>query len=105
SPPETPVHRNFNEKVPVHRVIGPASYAIDGKDDTAWSSDLGPGRHNAESTLVFALDNPMAGDGETNVELHLKQNHGGWISDDLQGNNLGRFRLSYTTTPDPVADP
>jgi mono/diheme cytochrome c family protein len=105
SPPETMVQPNFNEKIPVHRVIGPASYAIDGKDDTAWSSDLGPGRHNAASTLVVALDKPLTAEGDLDIELHLKQNHGGWNSDDLQGNNLGRFRLSYTTSPDPVADP
>uniref|UniRef100_UPI0035267E2E hypothetical protein n=1 Tax=Salmonella enterica TaxID=28901 RepID=UPI0035267E2E len=36
-PPETPVIPAFNEKKPVHRVLGPAEYAIDGKDDTAWS--------------------------------------------------------------------
>ena len=35
----------------------------------------------------------------------LKQNHGGWNSDDLMTNNLGRFRLSYTAAADPVADP
>jgi mono/diheme cytochrome c family protein len=102
SPPETPVHPNFNEKTPVHRVQGPASYAIDGKEDTAWSSELGPGRRNFESIAVFALEKPTE-DG--NLLIHLKQNHGGWNSDDLQGNNLGRFRLSYTTSPDPEADP
>jgi mono/diheme cytochrome c family protein len=102
SPPETPVHPNFNEKTPVHRVQGPASYAIDGKDDTAWSSELGPGRRNFESTAVFALEKPTeAGD----FMIRLKQNHGGWNSDDLQGNNLGRFRLSYTTSPNPEVDP
>lgn len=105
TPLETAVHLNFNEKTPVHKVIGPASYAIDGKNDTAWSSDLGPGRHNLESTLVVALDKPVTGNGELGFELHLKQDHGGWNSDDLQGNNLGRFRLSYTTSPNPVADP
>ena len=105
SPPETAVHPNFNDKTPVHRVLGPAAYAIDGKNDTAWSSDLGPGRHNGESMLVVALDKPAGGKQETEFELHLKQGHGGWNPDDLQGNNLGRFRLSYTTSPRPAADP
>ena len=31
--------------------------------------------------------------------------HGGWNSDDLQTMNLGRFRLSYTTAKNAVADP
>jgi hypothetical protein len=97
--PETTVHPNFNEKQPVRRVIGPATYALDGKDDTAWASDLGPGRHNFESTIVFALEKPTSGEGETRYAFRLKQNHGGWNSDDLQGNNLGRFRLSYTMSP------
>lgn len=101
SPPDTPVHSNFNERTPVKRVQGPASYAIDGKEDTAWSSELGPGRRNLESTAVFALEKPAEG---TDFMIHLKQNHGGWNSDDLQGNNLGRFRLSYTTTPNPEVD-
>jgi hypothetical protein len=103
--PETTVHPNFNEKQPVRRVIGPVSYAIDGKDDTAWSSDLGPGRHNAESEAVFTPEKPVEGEGATEYVLKLKQNHGGWNSDDLQGNNLGRFRFSYTTTPDAAVDP
>jgi hypothetical protein len=101
SPPETPVHSNFNEKTPVRRVQGPASYAIDGKDDTAWSSELGPGRRNFESAAVFALEKP-ADAGE--FFIRLKQNHGGWNSDDLQGNNLGRFKLSYTTAANPEVD-
>jgi hypothetical protein len=103
--PETAVHPNFNEKQPIRRVLGPAAYAIDGKDDTAWASDLGPGRHNFESTIVFALEKPVTNEGETQYAIRLKQNHGGWNSDDLQGNNLGKFRLSYTTSPDPEADP
>ena len=38
-------------------------------------------------------------------DFYLKQNHGGWNSDDNQNNNLGRMRLSITTAPDAVADP
>lgn len=101
SPPETPVHPNFNEKTPVRRVQGPVSYAIDGKEDTAWSSELSPGRRNLESAAVFTLEKPTeSGD----IMIRLKQNHGGWNSDDLQGNNLGRFRLSYTMSPNPEVD-
>ena len=36
------------------------------------------------------------------LTFYLKQNHGGWNSDDNQNNNLGRFRLSVTTAPDAV---
>ena len=41
----------------------------------------------------------------TQLIFLLKQNHGGWNSDDLMNNNLGRFRLSYTAAANPVADP
>lgn len=101
-PAETPVHRNFNEKTPKRRVIGPASYAIDGNDDTGWSSDLGPGRRNEESTIVFAAEKPMVKD--QSVTFVLGQKIGGWNADDLHANALGRFRLSYTTSPAPEAD-
>ena len=96
--PETPVIAAFQEKTPVHRVLGPASYAHDGKDDTAWSNDIGPGLRNRECEIVFFTDKPVT--GVTALTLRLKMNHGGYNSDDLMGNNLGRFRISIA----PVAD-
>ena len=96
--PETPVPRNFNEKTPVHRVIGPAAYAIDGKDDTAWSNDLGPGRRNTPCAAVFILEKPLTHDGVNQLVIRLAQKHGGWNADDLHGNNLGRFRISIAAT-------
>ena len=48
---------------------------------------------------------PIANPGGTILTFYLKQNHGGWNSDDNQNHNLGRFRLSITTAPDAVADP
>src|SRR5205085_10608702 len=39
------------------------------------------------------------------ITVTLKQNHGGWNSDDHQNNLLGRFRLAVTTAQSPVADP
>jgi hypothetical protein len=93
---DTPVHPNFNEKTPVHRVIGPASYAIDGKDDTAWSNDIGPGRRNRECAAVFVLEKPLVREGGGELVIRLSQKHGGWNADDLHGNNLGRFRISIS---------
>jgi hypothetical protein len=94
---ETPVHLNFNEKTPVRRVIGPASYAIDGKDDTAWSNDLGPGRRNTACAAVFVLEKPLVRENGNELVIRLAQKHGGWNADDLHGNNLGRFRISITS--------
>src|SRR6202035_1612252 len=95
-PPETPVISNFNEKEPKHRVIGPASYAIDGSEETAWSNDLGPGRRNRDCHAIFILEKPIENAGGSELTIFLSQKHGGWNADDLQANNLGRFRLSYT---------
>ncbi len=39
------------------------------------------------------------------MTIGLAQNHGGWNSDDLMTNNLGRFRISATGDPDARADP
>src|SRR5262249_25149627 len=99
---DTAVHPNFNEKEPKKRLIGPASYALDGNTDTGWSSDLGPGRRNLESTAVFALEEPL---GASEITIRLLQTIGGWNADDLMACQLGRFRLSVTTSPNPEADP
>src|SRR5262249_12790615 len=50
-------------------------------------------------------DKPIANESGTLLTFYLKQNHGGWNSNDNQNNNMGRFRLSITTAPDAVADP
>lgn len=98
--PETPVISNFNEKEPKHRVIGPASYAIDGNEETAWSNDIGAGRRNQDCTAVFTTEKPINNEGGTDLMIKLTQKHGGWNADDLHGNNLGRFRISVTSAPE-----
>ena len=67
--------------------------------------DAGPGRRNQPRKAVFTLATPFVRAGGARLVFLLKQNHGGWNSDDLMTNNLGRVRLSYTAAPDPVADP
>jgi hypothetical protein len=104
APVDTPVNPAFNEKQPVKRVMGPASYAIDGNKDTSWSADLGPGRRNLESTAVFAAEKPINSDAPAELTLRLVQNMGGWNADDLHAAQLGRFRVSVTTSPAPEAD-
>src|SRR5262249_16907198 len=39
-----PFKRSDDEK----RIVGPAKFLIDGKDDTAWGADRGPGRRNQD---------------------------------------------------------
>ncbi len=93
-PPDSPLEPNFDDKSGKKRVTGPVGFAIDDKDDTAWGIDAGPGRRNAPRKAVFTLETPIAYEKGAQLIFLLKQNHGGWNSDDLMTNNLGRFRLS-----------
>ncbi|HVJ81277.1 MAG TPA: DUF1549 domain-containing protein, partial [Planctomycetia bacterium] len=96
---------NFDDKSKKKRVTGPVDYAIDGKEDTAWGIDQGPGRRNAPHEAVFIPENPVGFPGGTILDVHVKQLHGGWNSDDHMNNNLGRFRLSAADGTLPKADP
>lgn len=95
----------FDDRSKRRRVTGPIKFAIDGVDETAWGIDAGAGRRNQPRKAVFTLAEPHLSLGGTVLNIYLKQNHGGWNSDDNQNNNLGRMRLSITSAPDPVADP
>jgi mono/diheme cytochrome c family protein len=105
NPKETELHPIYYDKTNRRRVEGPVEYALDGKDETAWGIDAGPGLRNAPRKAVFVAEKPIANEGGTILNFYLKQNHGGWNSDDNQSNNIGRFRLAITTTPDAAADP
>jgi mono/diheme cytochrome c family protein len=103
---ETPLEPNFYDKTDKKRVTGPAQFAIDGKEETAWGIDIGPGRRNQERKAVFQCATNVGFSGGTILAISLEQNHGGWNSDDLMNNNLGRFRISVlANTPDASADP
>ncbi len=105
NPPEKPLEAIYNDKSGKNRVTGPIDFAIDGKDETAWSIDPGPGRRNKPCHAVFVAETPITFPDGVELEVHLVQNHGGWNSDDNQNHNLGRFRLSVTTAAEPSADP
>ena len=96
----------FDDKTNVKRMTGPVKFAIDGNDNTAWGIDAGPGLRNQDRKAVFNCEQPAGFDAGTVLTIHLKQNHGGWNSDDNQNNNLGRFRISVTSESGKVvADP
>lgn len=104
SPPERELEALFDDRSRRRRVTGPIEFAIDGKDETAWGIDAGPGRRNVPRRAVFVAETPIVSSEETILTIYLKQNHGGWNSDDNQNNNLGRIRLSITSAPKAVAD-
>jgi len=96
SNPPRELEKNFDDQSKQKRVTGAVSFAIDGKDDTAWGIDAGPGRRNVPRVAIFIPERPIElPDGGT-LHFNLKQNHGGWNSDDHMNNNLGRFRLCAT---------
>ncbi|MEP7340453.1 MAG: PSD1 and planctomycete cytochrome C domain-containing protein [Acidobacteriota bacterium] len=102
--PERELDAVFNDKSGQRRVVGHIEFAVDGKQETAWTIDAGPALRNQPRKAVFALERPIANDGETILTFYLSQNHGGWNNSDNQQNQLGRLRLSLTTAPEPTAD-
>ncbi len=105
NPPEREIEAIFDDKTDRRRVTGPIQFAIDGKTDTAWSIDAGPGLRNQPRKAVFVLPAPITNEGGTLLTFYFRQEHGGWNNNDHQQNSMGRFRLSITTAPDAVADP
>jgi hypothetical protein len=105
NPLETPLKAFYDDRSKKKRVTGPVEMAIDGKEDTAWGIDVGPGRSNQPRKAVFTAEKPIAFGKGTILTFYLQQNHGGWNSDDNQNCNLGRIRLSITTRSDAEADP
>ncbi|HEX4772957.1 MAG TPA: PSD1 and planctomycete cytochrome C domain-containing protein [Bryobacteraceae bacterium] len=103
--PETKLDPVFNDKSKKSRVTGQIEYAIDGKDETGWGIDAGPGLRNQPRKAVFNAAEPIGSNGPTILVFYLAQKHGGWNSDDNQNNNLGRIRLSITTSENASADP
>jgi hypothetical protein len=105
NPTERELDTIYFDKSNKRRVTGPIEFAIDGKDETAWGTDIDPGRRNQPRKAVFLLEKSVSFPGGTLLKIKLVQNHGGWNSDDNQNHNLGRFRFSVTTQPESKADP
>jgi hypothetical protein len=79
------------------KATGPVAFLIDGSDDTAWSSDRGPGRRNAPSVAVVQFERPLAFPRGTQLKIALRM--------DLGVGMLGCCRLSITRQPAPTAPP
>ncbi len=81
----------------------PVSNLIDGNQHTHWSSDAGPGRRNQDRKIVFALKHPISYEGGSKLKIQVSSKFDETIS--WGKPNIGRFRLSATTDPNPYADP
>ncbi len=103
--PEASVDKKLEDKSGKPHLTGPIQFAIDGRDDTAWGIDVGPGRRNQPRKAVFDFEQPVENPIGSLLNVYLKMEHGGGNSDDNENNNLGRIRLSVTSAPDALADP
>lgn len=91
-----PLEINYDDRSGKKRITGSIAFAIDGKNDTAWGIDQGPGRRNRSRVAIFVPEKPITLEAGSTLDVYLTQQHGGWNSDDHMNNNLGRFRLSAT---------
>ena len=102
--PVTPLTiTNDRQKPAAGLRLGPVDYAIDGKPETAWGTDAGPGQRNQSRQAVFTFAEPLENATGMILTVYLRQDHGAG-SDRKDNPNLGRPRLSWTDEPDPVAD-
>lgn len=96
SNPTRDLEATYDDRSKKKRITGSVDFAIDGKVETAWGIDQGPGRRNQPRVAVFVPEKPIALPAGSTLDVYLTQQHGGWNSDDHMNNNLGRFRLSAT---------
>jgi hypothetical protein len=88
------------------RRLGPVAYLIDGKEETAWTTDLGPGRRNEDAQVIVSVGtNAWLSPEGTFLRVWLKYRHGGDDGHGRENHFLGRFRLAYTADENPYADP
>jgi mono/diheme cytochrome c family protein len=103
--PVTSLPVSDSKKQKKELLSGPVDFAIDGKGETAWSTDAGPGLRNQPRNAVFVASTPIDNPAGTILNFYLAQNHAGPNSDKDDNNNIGKMRLSLTTSANAVADP
>jgi len=103
--PEQPLESYFDNKKKTKRVTGPVEMAIDGKIETAWNLKAGPGRRNQRRLAVLTFAKPLSFPEGAKFSITLRQSHGGLNSDDRHANSAGRFRISFTDSPDTATVP
>ena len=103
--PARPLEKAFRKTDDDKRTVGPSAYLVDGKYDTAWAPDRGPGRRNAPTEVVVRFKEPLTLPEGAKLHFALRFKHGG---KDIHGRDsqlLGRFRVAFTAASEPVASP
>jgi hypothetical protein len=98
NPPERDLEAIFDDRAKARRITGSIQFAIDRKNETAWTTDIGPGRSNVPRKAVFVFDKPIENPKGTILTFKLVQNHGGWNSDDNRTITWGDSDLQLLTT-------
>ena len=103
--PDRPIGEAFRKGDKEERRVGPAAMMIDGKKETAWSPDRGPGRRNTPYEAVIQFKEPLHFPAGTKLRVQLSFHHAGVDPHGRNNNFLGRFRVALTTANAPVAAP
>lgn len=93
--PERPIGKPFRKGDDDKRTLGPAAFLTDGKIETAWSPDRGPGRRNSPTEVVVRFKDPLTVPEGHTLRVGLLFKHGG--RDSRGSYHLGRFRVALTT--------
>ena len=74
NPPETPLDADLRrQERQAAASPGPIDFAIDGKDETAWGIDAGPGRRNQPRKAVFVAEKPIANPGRHDADVQPRR--------------------------------
>ncbi len=91
-----------NATADMSRLDFPVSNIIDGNMKTHWSNDFGAIKRNQSRNIVVATKNPVGFDEGTAFVFQLAEKFDESIS--WGKPNIGRFKISVTTDPNPTAD-
>ncbi len=91
-----------NASADMSRLDFPVSNIIDGNLKTHWSNDFGAIKRNQSRNIVIATKNPVGFDEGTAFVFQLAEKFDESIS--WGKPNIGRFKISVTTDPNPTAD-
>ena len=80
------------------RRVGPVAFLVDGKLETAWRADRGPGLRNTDSVAVIQFAEPLHRPTGTQLRVTIELRHSAGACA-----QLGRMRFALTKSPDPRA--
>lgn len=98
-----PYFKKGDKSKPETRTVGPASFLVDGKLDTAWRSDRGPILRSTDSVAMVRLAKPLELPEGGRIKVRLEMHHGG---DKSPANfQVGRVRFGVSDAPAPKLPP